>query len=146
MRTQKTLLMVAVSALVLAAAPALAFPSGSYTLNNNNTSTDVSLTRNTFATGGYTNSFPSSITHGTSGSGSASSTTDTLMGAVDYTEPVHGYGCTFSTNVTKSGSVYSFTFNKSVLGGAGSPAICNFSGMGNSTTGAFTATGSISGF
>jgi hypothetical protein len=141
----RTFLFAAIVALSAAASPAFALPSGSYSIQNN-ASVNVSLTANTFPAGGYTNSFPSSVTHGTAGSGSASSTNDTLAGSVSYQDPATTFGCRFDTNVSKSGGSYVFNITATVLGGASSTAICSIPNSTNAMTGAFTATAKISGF
>jgi hypothetical protein len=146
MRKQHKLLFASVAALAIAAAPALALPSGTYSITNN-ASVDVNLTANTFTTGGYTNSFPSTIAHGASpASGSASSASDTLIGAVSYQDPATNFGCKFETRVTKVGSNYTFSFTPSVLGGSGSTAVCTMPGSGTAATGAFSSSPAMSGF
>lgn len=146
MRKQHELLLAAVAALAISAAPALALPSGTYSITNN-ASVDVNLTANTFATGGYTNSFPSTIAHGASpASGSASSANDTLIGAVSYQDPSTNFGCKFETRVTKVGSAYTFSFVPTVLGGSGSTAVCTMPGSGTPATGAFSSSPAMSGF
>ncbi|ESQ92550.1 hypothetical protein [Asticcacaulis benevestitus] len=130
------------------AGAASAAPNGTYLIKNN-ASAQVNLTANTFTSAGTTASFPSSVAGGGGvGSGSASTSANVLSGTVYYQDPATGYGCGFTTVVSyNSGTgLYTFTFNKSVLGGAGSTATCAFTASRNTSTGTYSATATIGGF
>lgn len=120
---------------------AAAAPNGTFTINNNSSDV-VSRAANSF---NGSSSFPASIAVSSSDFGSAA-TSGTMSGTVIYVNPVTGLGCSFTTLVYASGSGYAFSLSAAPYG-AGSTATCRYTtSYRNTSTGAFSATWTMSGF